>query len=635
VRWNYIIPRLTIVLLLCAFRMWGMDPLLRYSAVQTLQMMIGARADIGQLETQIYPPRITVTNVALADAKRPGQNLLQFDELEFRLSGEPLLRRQFVVDEGRLTGLKFRTARADDGQLETSPAADEETPPSWIEEKLRSAGDEWLTGLTEELKSQVDPDVLETYRTGTAVYDKWDERFREMSDRTRLLEPRFKELKLAFENARHGDALHQIEQYLQVAQRAEMLAQEAQEMKTELTGIVPEVRTDFASLDQARRNDQTMIQNRIALLKPDARRITETLIGEQMYLQVQHLLSWVETAQQYRQQLREQVKPPRSTGQEFAFPVRNPTPDFVVLKLAVSGEVQVDGKPVPFQAQLSDATEDAPLLGRPCVLRVRMDGDKPLQLKITRDATGPETVSEIAALYRDVHGQTLTVGRPDKAMLSGRLSDITWDTQLTLKAQQLSGTISLSSAFSDSVVAADDSIRPELLEAANDAIQQVAKVDATLHLSGTMLKPEMQLESSVGEQIADGIQLAFSHQVQNAKQRLLKEVNTFASDQVERLSARFAGEYDKLISENAELIKQIRQVQTLVASLQSGDMDAATLVRQVKNSRVLPAKQQQQVDRTINDVNQVLKTTRLPESLKGAKLPLGRLTKPGQAPQER
>jgi hypothetical protein len=204
-----------------------------------------------------------------------------------------------------------------------------------------------------------------------------------------------------------------------------------------------------------------------------------------------------------------------------------------------------------------------------------------------------------------------------------------------LKEQQLSGTISLSSAFSDSVVAADDSIRPELLEAANDAIQQVAKVDATLHLSGTMLKPEMQLESSVGEQIADGIQLAFSHQVQNAKQRLLKEVNTFASDQVERLSARFAGEYDKLISENAELIKQIRQVQTLVASLQSGDMDAATLVRQVKNSRVLPAKQQQQVDRTINDVNQVLKTTRLPESLKGAKLPLGRLTKPGQAPQER
>ena len=58
-----------IVLLLWVFRQWGMDPLLRYSAVRTLQAMLGARADIGELTTELYPPRLVLRHVALADAR--------------------------------------------------------------------------------------------------------------------------------------------------------------------------------------------------------------------------------------------------------------------------------------------------------------------------------------------------------------------------------------------------------------------------------------------------------------------------------------------------------------------------------------------------------------------------------------
>ena len=177
---------------------------------------------------------------------------------------------------------------------------------------------------------------------------------------------------------------------------------------------------------------------------------------------------------------------------------------------------------------------------------------------------------------------------------------------LTVVNQQIDGAVQLQSQLSDAVFTARDSIRPELLNAARSAIGSIHQVGATLSLGGTLLKPSMQLESDLGQQIVDGVQLAFTQQLTEARDRLLSDVNSYASDQVSKLTTKFGSEYQKLKSENADLIAQVEEVRTIAVALRSGKLDANTVLRTVSDSKFVSDKQKRQVDQAMQDVNAVM-----------------------------
>jgi uncharacterized protein (TIGR03545 family) len=628
-RWTYLISRLLIVGSVWAFIAFGMDPLLRYSSVQALQSATGARADLGELKTSFFPPSVTVSNVALASARRPGWNLVEFKEMHMGLQASSLSRRRFVVEEGRLDGLRFDTPRSDDGQLDFDPEPVSEEP-SWMSEKLTELGSEWLTDLTEQVKSQLDPNTLETYRLGTEVYEKWDERFVEMTDRAKAMKPRVDQLREQFKQAKEGDTLQQIEQYLQVSQKAEQIIIEVQGFRDEIKDIVPEVRDDFQTLNAARERDQEKVKHKLSLLKPDARRISQALLGKTMYRQLQEVLTWIEFARDYQRDLKEQVQPPRSAGRDFEFVMRNPAPDFLLKKLSLTGMVSINKEQVPFKALLTDVTEDPKLLGRPCVMKLAAEGSRPLQMKITYDATGDRTRAEMLVDFRDTNPMPLVAGKSERASVHATLSDLSWTTRLALIEDALEGHIDLQSNVDSLSFQASDDMRSEITEAANDAFSGIRVLNASVKLGGTLREPEIDLQSDVGEQVALGVQTAFTNQLDKAKERLISEVNSYASDQIEKLKERFTGEYDKLRDDNKELLAQINEVREIVATLQSGKLDTQTIFRQVKNSKLIPQKDQEKITRVMDEIDNTLKGRSLPLGIQEKlNLPAGAMELPG------
>lgn len=613
-RWTYLITRLLIVASVWGFVAFGMDPLLRFSAVQSLQAVTGAKADVGSLQTQFFPPRFLVENVALASAGRPGKNLLEFEKLQISLEPSSLSRRRFVVENGHLQGLKFDTRRSDDGQLEPSdePVSDE---PSWMSEKLDELGTEWLANLTEQVKSQLDPNQLETYRAGNQMYEKWDLRFEDLVIRAKQLEPRVKRLKDQFEKAKQGDTLQQIEQYLLVAEKAEQVVVDVQGFRDELTGIVPEVRDDFQQLNAARLRDQDRVKHQLSLLKPDARRITQALLGKTMYRQIQQVLTWVEFARDYQSDLKQQVQPPRSAGRDFEFVMRNPAPDFLLKNLALSGEMSVNEELVPFSATLSNVTEDPQLLGRPCMMQLQATGSRPLRLHLTYDATGTQPFAHMVASFRDTNPIPLAAGKAGQAGFHGMLRDVSWRSTLTVMANEIKGNVDLDSKISGLNFDAKDDVRPEIVEAANEAMASVRMLNASVDLAGTLRDPKIDLRSDVGEQVAAGVQQAFTTQLDKAKLRLITEVNSYAGDQIEKLKSRFSGEYAKLMEDNKVLLEQVGEIRTLVASLQSGKVDPGTMIRQVTNSKLIPAKEQEKIRRVMGDMDSIVNQQTLPSGL--------------------
>jgi uncharacterized protein (TIGR03545 family) len=622
-RWKWIVPRLLIAFSIWAFIHWGMDPLLRWTAVSALQSVTGARVDIRRVVTTFFPPSIDIQQTAVASARRRGRNLFEFDRMSLQLENRSLSQRRFVISDGRIENLQFDTWRSDDGQLE-KPATPVVEEPSWASEKLKELGDEWLTQLSEQARAQLDPNTLETWRLGSEVYEKWDVRFEDLTDRARDLEPRVRSLSEQFKLAQEGSTVDQIEKYLEVAREADLVLQDARRLQNDLKQMAPEVRTDFESINQARLNDQQMIQQKIALLKPDGRRISQALLGRDVYLRVQEMLTWFELFRSYQSELTQQVQPPRNPGRTWPVLPVSLGPAFHARKLSLSGNMSIDRDLVPWQAVLSDITSDPRLLGKPAVLEASAAGPRPLQLKYTVDATTDVLRSELTAELRDPQGFALAAGRRQKARFEAGLSNLTWTAQVALTGDDMSGFIQLVSDIDGLSFEASDDVRPEILEAANEALHDIQSLDVVLALTGTLQKPDIVLSTELGDQIASGIQTAVMHQLDRARARLLEEADRQATAQLARLRTRFGEEYNRLAKENEQLITQVQEVTQLLAALRSGKVDPRAVIQQVSNSKLLKERDRESVQRVVNGVNGVMQG-QLPQELL-QKLPIPRST---------
>jgi uncharacterized protein (TIGR03545 family) len=615
-RWKWIVPRLVLVVMIWAFLRWGLDPALRYGMEVGLQSATGARVDVQDLRTGFFPPRVTVEGVALASARRPGRNLFEFAQLNLQLESDSLSRRRFVVESGEIVGLEFDTDRVDDGQL-SPEELEKSSEPSWVSEKLAEVSDQWLNDLAEQARAQLDPNTLETWRLGNEIYEKWDSRLRDLAERARALEPRAMAVKEGFESAKDLEPLEQIERGLQLAQEVDVIVREAEQMQRELQTIAPEVKQDYGVMNEARLRDQEMIRHKLTLLKPDGRRISQTLLGPAMYRRVQQVLTWVEAIQEYRQELAEQVRPPRMDGRVFAVVEKRPAPVFLLKHLALSGRISIDEQSVPYVASVRDVTEQPKLLGRPSVFELSAEGERPLKVAMSVDATGEELRSEVEATYADSKGLPIAAGKRGDVWFEGGLRNMDWSLKMKLGGERLQGFVSLKSDIDGLSFSASEDVRTEVVEAANEALSGLKRFDAVAAFTGTVSRPEIMLSSGIGEDIAQGVRQAFLAQLEKARTRLLEELDSRAAEQLAKLKGRCSTEYQELLADNSKLLEQVREVRTLLASLRGGKVDPALIMRQVSRSKLLREKDQktlQQVDRVLNEFGGAMQG-RIPQGL--------------------
>jgi len=604
VRWTWLIPRLILVALIWSAFVFGLDPWLRSTAVESTQAITGAKVDIGTFTTELFPPVLNIRNVALASASSPGTNLVEFDDLQFRLGGQSLLRKSFVVEEAELTGVRFGTIRNDDGQLDVVPEPDP-GPPSWLAEKLQNIGDEWLDQLALDVREQLDPNTLETWRTGQALSVKWEQEIETLQHESESFKPRVDRLQQRMDAAKKIRSIEQVQEYLQLASEGEQLLRQANQMQQRIQGLVPEVQQDLLTLDQARKNDQEQVVQKIRQLKPNPRRITESLIGPEMYRQLDEVLSWMEFGSNYQKELRKQTRVVRYRGEDVGFPLLNPTPRFLCRRMKLSGELSLDQQLMPFHALLTGVSSDPVLLGQPTEFLLKTAGEKPLQLAIRHDATTEFPRTDMIADFHQSQPKSLSVGKSDTAVLTARLTDLKWSAHLLLMGNNIDGQIQLNSNLQQ-VEFTSATISPIIRNAVTDVFHNIKTVDATIQIAGTVRAPTVEITSSFGEGIATGLQTVFANQAQQAKALLSAKVAELATEQKQRLSAELNSRYQELVADHKATLKKINGAQQLLVSLRSGQANPAELFRQVSGSGILSKKKEDRVLRQMEQSQKLL-----------------------------
>jgi len=623
-RWTYLIPRLIILGIIWAFMAFGFDPLLRYSVVQTAQSITGAKADVPSLQTGFFPPKMFVNSVALASRTKPGTNLVEFDEMRLQMAGDPLLRKSFVVDEAVVTGVRFGTSRSDNGQLEVEEDAEPAGPiiPPWLSDKMKNIGDEWVENFTQQAKQQLDPNRLESYRVGNELYIKWDGRFKEMNVRLDTSRAQLEALKRQIDEAKKGETIEQVEKYLQIAQQSDLLLRDTRGLLTQFKTNVPrELQQDFARLDQAQKNDRATAAEAIQMLKPDSRQITESLIGEEMYLQLQTLLTWVETLRGYQEDLKAPEAPERSRGRDFEFPLYNPTPGMLCRRMSIDGEFMLSDIPTPFSATLTDVTSDPKMHGRPALLRVTTEGESPVDLVVRHDATGDITKTDLGVNYTDCVPQQLSAGKPDRDHVTASIDNIRWVARLTLVEDGITGRIDVMSDFGQPQVRVQNRYAASLAGMAEQTLAGISTVNATLQINGTIRNPQIDISSNLGEQMAVGFETAFASFVPLMKQQLTAELNTFVDKQRQEFIAKYQGKASELLADYENVISGLNQANELASAFRSGNLQPDAVFKFASDNGMLKEKDQQKVEEYRSKTDDVLNGLRNPQQTLQDKLP--------------
>ena len=101
IRWKYAAPRLILLGAILLTVWFGLNPAVRWVILSTGQSATSAKIDVGRVETSLLRTELRLTDVAVADPRARMKNLFEADQVFLRLDADSLLRRKFVVYEGR------------------------------------------------------------------------------------------------------------------------------------------------------------------------------------------------------------------------------------------------------------------------------------------------------------------------------------------------------------------------------------------------------------------------------------------------------------------------------------------------------------------------------------------------------
>ncbi len=117
VRWRGIAIFFLIILLVLGVWYLLADRIIANNIEKIGEYIVGAKVEVGKADLTLIPLGVSLTNLKVADANSPMQNLIDVDNISFHLDGKYLFERKVIVKDMLVEGLKFNTERKKSGKI--------------------------------------------------------------------------------------------------------------------------------------------------------------------------------------------------------------------------------------------------------------------------------------------------------------------------------------------------------------------------------------------------------------------------------------------------------------------------------------------------------------------------------------
>lgn len=578
IRWSYVLPRLAAVAIPVGLVWWGLDPLVRRALITAGQRAVGAKVEIGAVHTRLLNPQIRLEHLCVADPRHPMQNLLEADEVLLALDGDGLLRRKYVVRQGRVSGLRFGTDRATSGALDRRADSYDTKPGGWgeaIGESARNTAAQQLRQWGELLRAGALDQVeqLQTVRVSRELAERWPPEFHRLQTRLQALRQKAQALREMFQGeldpkqlARHPKRLLEDPQALvRATTEVDELYRQLADFRAELNRLAQQLQADRRAIQQAQEHDLETLRRLVPPKGLDPEELSQYLLGPELSRRVSTVLRWVQWARQHWPHFEESAPPDRHRGVDVVFAGTRKRPDWLFQQLAIEGQARVEEEVIRFRGTATDLCSQPAWHGKPTTLSIEVAGKVRVEVEARVDRTGPTPRDHLVVRCPAIEQPPRVWGDPEGLALVVSPGQTRLDLVLDLAERQLQGRLVVVQEPLELVPQAERLQHEPWWPELELALGQIRSMEATVEISGSIDRPQWRLISNLGPQVAEAVNRGLDRLYEKHRKELLALAERRASEELVRFEARWIAQQHDLARQLDLTSAEVQDLRQLVA----------------------------------------------------------------------
>ena len=550
-RWSYIAPRLTLLLLLWAFFFFAFDPLLKWGLIKGIEKGAKAKAGIVSLKTSFLHPSLKISGLSIADSGKEYRNLVEFSELSFYAEGAPLLEKKLIVENASLKGLKFGTPRKTSGRL-----AFVKEEPSPLVDAMAAESKNFALDRASEAKAdlsadyKVDPAGLESVRLAKKLEESYQKDYAAISESMdpKKYQDRLDALNARYENAKNEkNFTRQAKDYAEIGKEVNKLTADFKKDKEQAEASLARAKEGFKALEAARKKDLADVMAKMKLPSLDAQSISRMLAGPLIAEKTAQAMKWMTLARKYMPAGTKGVlKNEAPRGREVHFPKERSYPALLVRKLSLTGELGLEA-PLEYSGTVEGLTPQPRVYGKPATAVVTgSEGARRLRFKLSVDATGKEVNTDTEFSCEGMPVKQLRLGSP-----ASFLVDITGGTGaftavLKTAGEEIRGKASARLSGASFKPNAEKVKAAPLRSAIESSFAGLSSAVIGTDISGTVRDPKLAINTDLANALSKAFSGAMGAEVNKAREAAQKKVNEALKPYADRLDNLAAAKQTEL-----------------------------------------------------------------------------------------
>lgn len=576
--WNYLLPRFALAAIVWFFFAFAFDPMIRNGLVSMGQTVTGAKVDLSHLQTGFFPPSFKAGPINVASRSNEKRNLVSIDQIDMKLSGKPLLYRNFIVEEAAVSGIEFDVPRSTSGKLyeNTSHQHSEiQFDSSPFRQKSKALSESLLSHLTASTIEQLDPDRLETFRVSKMLEQEWKQRFTEYETRLKQIKQKIDSVQNTVKTA-EGKTINKLKTYAQSAERVDQLIRDGKQIRSEMKSLPQIAQRDYQRIEEAKERDLAQIDQMLESISPDPQNILHAVIGEELSQQLEHVFGWSKTIFQTVNTLQDEGEPERIQGDWIDFRRNSDLPDLLFQKVRLSGTARVNHQKYPFTGIIKELSSSPAQYQKPITIQAQVDAETQVKLAGEFKFYEDSPTHDLIVLLTLPHQKKLTLENSDDFSLALIADRTECKTKITFRENDFQCRLELNQTPARFQFSASDADHRVIADILNRSLSSIDSISATLNCTGPYSSPEFTIESDLGQKIATGIKVAFQAEFARNKERMTLQIEQLASQEREKLIQKLNGQYSEII---ARLDEQESKVHAVIQKVSNRPLDIRRLLR--------------------------------------------------------
>lgn len=538
----------------------------------------GAEVNIQNLNSSFWNLSLKIDGVQVTNAEIPAQNLIEFDDLNFKMEMDAILRGKIVIDDASLLGLRLNSLRKKPGKvLPPKPVEVENNQPSPMMKAVLKQRDQWVKN---ELEKSILGDVVELLQSEDlkqALNDalkelkseqvlnqlivewpnkrqNWEERIAEFKKQDKI-QKLYNEAKDIKPSKDPKEILEQIKQVKEIRKKAKTEYELHKTQYSELTKEVNNFKQQVTSLPNIINQDIDAIKQKMKIPALDAKKSGQEIFQRLIYQYIGPYVPYIEKARPYweanKNAKAERPKPKaRGEGVNVIFPITKGYPTFWLKKMALSSDTKnVVGASSSYalQGQLSNVTTHPKVI------------NKPIELSLKGDLTSQEILGLKTLLTFDLRDQFIFQAAVDVASMPVKEFSLAKSSKIQLDLNQAKAKFAMAVLFSQGDIDFKTRIdlsqnnwnihtqKDKVTDSIKNILSSINSFYVLASLKGSWNNADLDVDTDFMDRFLSGIKVEIEKKVAEIKIKVEQQIKEKIGDKQKELMAKLSSDQKDIL----------------------------------------------------------------------------------------